>query len=127
MNQGIGEIYSFAEQQFIMSIVLDSSPEEIIDVAALKEKVHGYAEKLQEDKDMNGNFDELSAALKSEVMTVDEVKKAAIEKRQKLKPKSNVQLRRPKTRRPQKQTHKPNLTQKTQQKRRSPNETPTRD
>ena len=80
MNQGIGEIYSFAEQQFIMSIVLDSSPEEVIDVAALKEKVHGYAEKLQEDKDMNGNFDELSAQLKSEVMTVDEAKKAAIEK-----------------------------------------------
>jgi F-type H+-transporting ATPase subunit alpha len=80
MNQGIGEIYSFAEQQFIMSIVLESKPDEIIDVEALKEKVHGYAAKFQEDKDMNGNFDELSAALKAEVMTVDEVKRAAIEK-----------------------------------------------
>lgn len=80
MNQGIGEIYSFAEQQFMMDIVLGSAPEEIINVDLLKEKVRGYAAKLQEDKDMNGNFDELSAALKSEVMTIDEVKKAAIEK-----------------------------------------------
>ena len=29
---------------------------------------------------MNGNFDELAAALKSEVLTIDEAKKAAIEK-----------------------------------------------
>ena len=80
MNQGIGEIYSFAEQQFLMSIVLGSSPEEIINVDLLKEKVHEYAPKLKEDKDMNGNYDELEAALKAEVMTIDEVKKAAIEK-----------------------------------------------
>lgn len=80
MNQGIGEIYSFAEQQFLMSIVLGSSPEEIINVELLKEKVHEYALKLKEDKDMNGNYDELEAALKAEVMTIDEVKKAAIEK-----------------------------------------------
>lgn len=80
MNQGIGEIYSFAEQQFLMSIVLASSPEEIIDLKKLKAKVREYAAKLQEDKDMTGNFDELSAALKAEVMTIDEVKKMAIEK-----------------------------------------------
>ena len=80
MNQGIGEIYNFAEQQFLMGIVLGSSPEEIIDVEKLKEKVHEYAAKLQEDKDIKGNFDELYAALKAEVMTIDEVKKAAIEK-----------------------------------------------
>jgi hypothetical protein len=35
---------------------------------------------LQEDKDMTGNYDELEAALKAEVTTIDEVKKAAIEK-----------------------------------------------
>jgi len=29
---------------------------------------------------MNGNFDELAAALKAEVMSIDPVKKAAIEK-----------------------------------------------
>lgn len=80
MNQSIGENYSFAEQQFLMSIVLKSAPEEIIDVEKLKAKVREYAPKLQEDKDMNGNFDELEAALKAEVMTIDEVKKAAIEK-----------------------------------------------
>ncbi len=32
MNQAIGEIYNYAEQQFLMSIVLGSSPEEIINV-----------------------------------------------------------------------------------------------
>ncbi|MCU1441839.1 MAG: atpA [Rhodoglobus sp.] len=80
MNQGIGEIYSFAEQQFIMGIVLGSKPEEIINVELLKQKVRDYAPKLQEDKDMKGNYDELEAALKAEVMTIDEVKKAAIEK-----------------------------------------------
>lgn len=80
MNQSIGENYSFAEQQFLMSIVLKSAPEEIISVEKLKAKVREYAPKLQEDKDMNGNFDELEAALKAEVMTIDEVKKAAIDK-----------------------------------------------
>lgn len=80
MNQAVGEIYSYAEQQFIMSIVLESSPEEIIDVERLKSKVSSYASRLSEDDDLNGNFDELSAALKTEVMTIDEVKKAAIDK-----------------------------------------------
>jgi F0F1-type ATP synthase alpha subunit len=80
MNQAIGETYSFKEQQFLMSIVLGSKPEEIISVEKLKERVHEYAGKLEEDKDMKGNYDELEAALKAEVMTIDEVKKAAIEK-----------------------------------------------
>jgi len=80
MNQGIGEIYSFAEQQFLMSIVLESSPEEIIDVKALKSKVPEYAAKLQEDEEMKGNFDELYEQLKKEVTTIDEAKKAAIDK-----------------------------------------------
>lgn len=80
MNQAIGETYNFKEQQFLMSIVLNSTPEEIINVEKLKEKVHEYAEKLDEDKDMKGNFDELEAALKAEVTTIDQVKKAAIEK-----------------------------------------------
>jgi len=80
MNQAIGETYSFKEQQFLMGIVLGSAPEEIINIEKLKERVHEYAAKLDEDKDMNGNYDELQAALKAEVMTIDEVKKAAIEK-----------------------------------------------
>jgi F0F1-type ATP synthase alpha subunit len=84
MNQGIGETYSFAEQQFLMSIVLGSTPEEVIDVDKLKQRVHEYGPKLKEDKDMNGNYDELEAALKAEVTTIDEAKKAAIEKAAKL-------------------------------------------
>ena len=84
MNQAIGEIYSFKEQQFLMSIVLESKPDEIIDIEALKHKVHDYAERLKEDKDMNGNFDELYEALKAEVTTIDEVKRAAIEKQAKI-------------------------------------------
>jgi F0F1-type ATP synthase alpha subunit len=80
MNQAIGEIYNFAEQQFLMNIVLESTPEEIIDIDKLKQRVHDYAAKLQEDKDMQGNFDQLAAALKAEVMTIDQVKKAAIDK-----------------------------------------------
>lgn len=84
MNQAIGEIYSFVEQQFLMTIVLDSRPEEIINITALKEKVKGYASRLQEDKDLKGNFDELCASLKAEVTTIDEVKKAAIEKQAKI-------------------------------------------
>lgn len=84
MNQAIGETYNFVEQQFLMSIVLNSSPEEIIDVEKLKERVHEYAAKLEEDKEMNGNYDELEAALKAEVTTIDQEKKAAIEKAAKL-------------------------------------------
>lgn len=84
MNQGIGETYSFMEQQLLMNIVLESAPEEIINIEKIKEKVHEYAAKVQEDKDMNGNFAEIEAALKAEVMTIDEVKKAAIEKAAKI-------------------------------------------
>lgn len=80
MNQRVGEIYSFAEQQFLMSIVLESRPEEIIDIDKLKARVSEYASKLKEDKDLKGNFDELAEALKAEVMTIDEVKKANLEK-----------------------------------------------
>ena len=84
MNQAIGEIYNYAEQQFLLSIVLNSKPEEIIDVTALKAKVHDYGPRLKEDDELNGNFDELAAALKAEVTTIDEVKKAAIEKQAKI-------------------------------------------
>lgn len=84
MNQAIGEIYNYAEQQLLMSIVLEAKPEEIIDIDALKAKVGEYAAKLHEDDDLNGNFDELAAALKAEVTTIDEVKKAALEKQAKI-------------------------------------------
>lgn len=80
MNQQIGETYNFVEQQFLMSIVLNAKPEEIINIEKLKERVHEYAAKLKEDKDLNGNYDELEAALKAEVTTIDEEKKKALEK-----------------------------------------------
>lgn len=84
MNQLIGETYSFAEQQFLMTVVLESKPDEIVNVRLLKEKVHEYGAKLKEDKDMNGNFDELLVALQAEVTTIDEVKRASIEKQAKI-------------------------------------------
>lgn len=84
MNQTIGETYSFNEQQFLMTVVLESKPDEIVNIPLLKEKVRIYGEKLQEDKDMKGNFDELLAQLQAEVITIDEVKRAAIEKQAKL-------------------------------------------
>ena len=84
MNQEIGETYNFKEQQFLMTVVLDSKPDEIVNIPLLKEKVHEYGAKLNEDKDMNGNFDELLAQLQAEVITIDEVKRAAIEKQAKL-------------------------------------------
>ena len=84
LNQAIGEIYSFVEQQFLMTIVLDSAPEEVINIAALKKKVHDYAPRLKENKDAEGNFDELCSALKAEVTTIDEVKKAVLEKQAKI-------------------------------------------
>ena len=81
MNQKIGEIYNHTEQQFLMSIVLDAKPEEVIDIDKLKERVHEYAKQLKEDNEtLEGNFDELAAALKAEVTTIDEVKKKALEK-----------------------------------------------
>ncbi len=84
MNQNIGEIYNFAEQQFLMTMVLDSNPEEIINVELMKKKVHQYAPRLKEDKDLTGNFDELMAQLKSEVVTIDAAKKALIDKQLKV-------------------------------------------
>ena len=80
MTQQIGEGYNVVEQQFILDIVLNANPEDIIDLVALKAKVKEYAAKLSEDKDLNGNFDELRDALKAEVTTIDEKKAAEIAK-----------------------------------------------
>jgi len=80
MNQQIGEVYNFVEQQFLMDIVLGAKPEEVIDIDALKAKVRDYAPKLQENDKLEGNFEELSAALKTEVTTIDEKKAAEIAK-----------------------------------------------
>ena len=80
MNQDIGEGYNLLEQQFLLDIILGAKPEENIDVKKMKLKVKDYAAKLQEDKDLKGNFEQLRDALKAEVVIIDEKKKAAREK-----------------------------------------------
>lgn len=80
MNQDIGEGYNVAEQQFLLDIVLHAKPEEIIDLVKLKENVKEFADQLEEDKDLQGNFDELRDALKAQVMTIDEKKAAELAK-----------------------------------------------
>ncbi len=80
MNQDIGEGYSLMDQQFLLDIVLNSLPEETIDVKKMKMLVREYSAKVQEDKDLNGNWDQLRDALRAQVVTVDEKKKAAREK-----------------------------------------------
>lgn len=74
MNQDIGEGYTLKEQQFLLDIVLNSKPEEIVDIKLMKEQVKDYAAKLEEDKDLNGNFDALRDELKSRVVKIDEKK-----------------------------------------------------
>ena len=76
MNQDIGEGYSLMEQQFLLDIVLNAKPEEKIDVKKMKELVKDYATKVQEDKDMKGNYDQLRDELKAQVVIIDEKLKA---------------------------------------------------
>jgi F-type H+-transporting ATPase subunit alpha len=80
MNQDIGEGYSLVDQQFLLDIVLNSKPEEIIDIPGMKKLVKDYSAQLQEDKDLKGNFDQLRDDLKSKIVTVDEKKAAEIAK-----------------------------------------------
>src|SRR5581483_366107 len=76
MSQDIGEGYSLMDQQFLLDIVLNARPEEKIDIKKMKLKVKEYSAKVQEDKDMKGNWDELRDALKAEVVIIDEKMKA---------------------------------------------------
>jgi F-type H+-transporting ATPase subunit alpha len=80
MNQDIGEGYSLMDQQFLLDIVLNSKPEEIIDIPGMKRQVKDYSSQVQEDKDLKGNYDQLRDELKSKVVTVDEKKAAEIAK-----------------------------------------------
>ena len=80
MNQDIGEGYSLLDQQFLLDIVLNAKPEEGVDIKKMKMKVKDYSAKLQEDKDLKGNFEQLRDALKAEVVIIDEKKKAEREK-----------------------------------------------
>ena len=74
MNQEIGENYNLMEQQYILDIILNSQPDEILDIQKLKEKVHDYAAKTVEKGDQS-NFEALRDSLKAEIATKKEVKK----------------------------------------------------
>lgn len=80
MNQDIGETYSLMDQQFLLDLVLHSKIEETIDLKKLKSVVKDFSAKVQEDKDLKGNWEQLRDELKGQVITVDEKKKAAREK-----------------------------------------------
>ncbi|MEO8691629.1 MAG: hypothetical protein ABI397_02480, partial [Candidatus Saccharimonas sp.] len=80
MTQAIGEGYNLVDQQFLLDIVLNSAPAEVIDIPNLKAKVKEYAVQLEEDDGLKGNFDELRDKLKAEVTTIDEKKAADIAK-----------------------------------------------
>lgn len=68
MTQDIGEGYSLQDQQFLLDIIINSKPEEKIDIKKMKQLVKEYSAKLKEDKDLNGNFDQLRDELKSKVL-----------------------------------------------------------
>lgn len=80
MNQDIGEGYSLVDQQFLLDIVLNSKPEEVLDIPTMKLKVKEYSSQLQEDKDLKGNYDQLRDELKAQTVTIDEKKVAEIAK-----------------------------------------------
>lgn len=68
MNQDIGEGYNLMEQQFLLDIVLNSEPKDVIDIPKLKQLVHDVAKDVVEKDDV-GNFDSLRDMLKSQVVT----------------------------------------------------------
>ena len=80
MNQDIGEGYSLMDQQFLLDLVLGAKPEERIDIRKLKSLVKEYTAKVQEDKDLKGNWEQLRDELKAQVVIIDEKKKADREK-----------------------------------------------
>ncbi len=74
MNQAIGEGYSLMDQQFLLDIILNTEPEESIDIAKVKELIKEYSTKVVE-ADENSNFDSLRDDLKSKVVIIDPSKK----------------------------------------------------
>lgn len=73
MNQDIGEGYSLMDQQFLLDIILNSTPEEKVDISTMKTLVKEYSAKVVEDKD-NSNFDALRDELKGKVLVKEEKK-----------------------------------------------------
>ena len=68
MTQAIGEGYSLKDQQFLLDIVLNSQPDEKIDLQKMKSLVKDYSARLEEDKDLKGNYDQLRDELKTKVV-----------------------------------------------------------
>lgn len=66
MNQDIGEGYSLMDQQFLLDIVLNSSPGDVIDITKMKSLVAEYSKQVEE-KDDKSNFDKLRDKLKAKV------------------------------------------------------------
>src|SRR5690606_21871363 len=64
----------------MLDIVLNAKVEENIDLNKLKTIVKEYSARVQEDKDLKGNWEQLRDELKAQVVTIDEKKKAAREK-----------------------------------------------
>lgn len=71
MNQEIGEGYSLMDQQFLLDIVLGSSPEEIIDIAKMKKLVADFSKRVEENADAS-NFETLRDELKAQVTTINQ-------------------------------------------------------
>lgn len=80
MNQEIGEGYSLMDQQFLLDIVLNSGPAEVIDIPKMKQLVKEYSEQVIETDDQT-NFDELRDQLKAQIVSIDAEKAKAAEQR----------------------------------------------
>lgn len=68
MNQGIGEVYNFMEQQLMLDIVLGLTFKQKADISKLKELVREYSAKVVETKD-SSNYDEIRDQLKALVVS----------------------------------------------------------
>jgi F-type H+-transporting ATPase subunit alpha len=75
MNQDIGEGYNLMDQQLLLDIVLNTSPQEKIDIKKVKQLVKEYSSQVKEEGDQS-NFDVLRDDLKSKVV-IAVAKKAA--------------------------------------------------
>lgn len=80
MSQEIGETYSLMDQQFMLDIVLNAKYEEVVDLPKLKSIVKEYSARVQEDKELKGNWEQLRDELRAQVITIDQKKKAEREK-----------------------------------------------
>lgn len=68
-NQKVGETYSLLDQQFLLDIVLNLDPRESIDIDKMKELVHEFSERIENDDDPEkSNFDKLRDELKAKII-----------------------------------------------------------